>query len=1077
MKLSDHRKLKWLLLLSFSTALFCFPGVNPSAQTDPQTPARVGHVNDFAGVIDEQTRLQLRNILENVKQKTGIEFAIVTVESTEGQEIFDFSRQLATDWKVGARNSPNKSLLLVVAVKEKESFTQFSRSVQGELPDGVLGEMGQRMRTHVNAGRFSQGLSDGVNHFVNSIAQKLALNPEDFDKTPATVSVADPSLNRRAEEPQTSVTATVTPKATPRVIEAAASAPSPTPVRPSVVREVSGSTRVNRPAVSVDDDAESEEVELTLTLPVEARVEKLKAFIERRPDSKSKPRAIELLVSAHAGLGDDRLKRGDSTGGIEELMRAISDAPLNPSEKLFSGVISQIPFNLYLRGERDAATRAAQAIETKFGSDPKRLLTVAGFYLGTEQGGEAIRIATRAVSLAPDLAEAHQALGLALHISLRLEDATSEYKRAIELNPNSKGARRALADMHRAFGRAEEALVLYREQVAAEPNDKNARAGLVLSLMDLGRADEARSELDSALKADPKNLALLTGAAYWFAAHNDHEKALEYGSKAIEIEPRYTWSQVAVARALIAQRKPLAAERALRYAKQFGKFPTLDYELASALLAAGLYDEAAETLMQSFRVKDGQVEARLAGHTTARNASFMDLLAPERRASIFQSASPDTENNAKLLKDLLTFAALINSETVNEASAVAAANQFASGSDASRVHRQLYAASRLLQKGIGFQTAFDLAQAARTSADAGMTVPELTLAIQADEYREIRARAIAQGGTPDIPEAPRNVLSNLLRGRIEDISGWALFNQDKLSEAEDHLKRATNILPEGTPAWRSALWHLGATLDRLDRKDEGLANYIKSYNAGESDPARRTVIEHLYRKVHGSLAGLEEQINPAAFAAANVQTPAPDPNAAPNAAPAGGSPSPESTPTETPAPVATPVAEVSTAPTTPVPEATPSPEPPASPTPESVLPEPSPSSTPSPSPSPDETPSPSPSPEAAPPVSTPSLADTPVDTMHKPPPTVVTIKGRVTDLNSNPVANVVVVLISPQGSVLASTTDVQGNYSFTVAPSTHSYRIIPSKEGFTFEPVDKLLTGATEDQKELNFIAAPKASP
>jgi uncharacterized membrane protein YgcG/tetratricopeptide (TPR) repeat protein len=1077
MKLLDHGKLKWLLLLSLSTAFFCFLGAKPLAQTVPQIPARAGYVNDFAGVIDEQTRLELGNILENVKQKTGIEFAVVTVESTAGQEIFDFSRQLAADWKIGARNSPRKSLLLVVAVKEKESFTQFSRSVQGELPDGVLGEMGQRMRTHVHAGRYSQGLSAGVHHFVNSMAQKLALNTEDFDKTPAIVSVMEPSLSRRAEEPPTSVTprvtSRVTPRVTPRVTEAAVSAPSPVPVRPLVVREVSGSTRVNRSAVTVDDDAESEEVELTLTLPVEARVEKLKAFIARRPDSKSKPRAIELLVSSHAALGDDRLKRGDSAGGIEELLQAISDAPVTSSDKLFSGVISQIPFNLYLRGERDAAITAAQAIETKFGSDPKRLLAVAGFYLGTEQGGEALRIANRAVSLAPDLAEAHQTLGLALHISLRLEDAVSEYKRAVELNPSSKGARRALADLHRAFGRAEEALALYREQVAAEPKDKNARAGLVLSLLELGRADEARSELESALKADPRNLALLTGAAYWFAAHNDHEKALEYGSKAIEIEPRYTWSQVAVARALVAKRKPLAAERALRFAKQYGKFPTLDYELASALAASGLYDEAAETLMQSFRVKDGQIETRLGGHTSARNTSFIDLLAPERRASIFQFASPDTEGNAKLLKDLLTFATLIGSETVDEQSAVAAANQFASGDDASRVHRQLYAASRLLQKGIGFQTTFDLAEAARTSADAGMTVPELTLTVQADEYREIRARAIAQGGTPEIQEAPRNVLSNLLRGRIEDLSGWALFNQDKLAEAEEHLKRAANILPEGTPAWRTALWHLGATLDRMDRKNEALAHYIKSYNVGESDPARRTVIEHLYHKVHGSLAGLEEQINPAAIATANAQTAATNPLAAP----AEPGTSPESTPTETPAPVPTPVAEVSTVP---VPEATPSPQLPASSAPEPASPQANPPSTPSPSPTPDETPAPSPTPEAAPPVSTPSLADSPVERMHtapKPSPTVVTIKGRVTDSSSNPVANVVVVLISPQGSVLASTTDAQGNYSFTVAPSTHGYRIIPSKEGFTFEPLDKLLTGATEDQKELNFIAVPKPSP
>ena len=73
----------------------------------------------------------------------------------------------------------------------------------------------------------------------------------------------------------------------------------------------------------------------------------------------------------------------------------------------------------------------------------------------------------------------------------------------------------------------------------------------------------------------------------------------------------------------------------------------------------------------------------------------------------------------------------------------------------------------------------------------------------------------------------------------------------------------------------------------------------------------------------------------------------------------------------------------------------------------------------------------------------------------------------------------VVVLISPQGTVLASTTDEQGNYSFTVAPSaaTRSYRIIPSKDGLTFDPVDRVLSAVTDDLKELDFVGTVTQKP
>ncbi len=635
MNLSAHRMLRLILLLVCAVAFLLSGESNQFAQAQIDVPARTGHVNDFAGVVDEKTKLQLTNLLENLKQKVGIDFAVVTVPSTAGRDIFGFSRQVAMDWNVGARATKSKSLLLVLAINEKESFTQFSRSVQADLPEAVLGEMSQRMKALISAGDFGRGLNVGVHHFVSSMAEKLSLNVADFESSADSVATQS-STSQPANEPAIEEKAPPTKAVRPRVArtrptpepEIAQPKPveQPTPVAAAPIT-IEASTKVNLPAArnektevdkeasndasgtpgepitpeavkalpsrtessspktkqppldktrnenaatrklpepTPEDDAdESEEVELTLTLPLEARITRLKEFLADYPDSKSKPRAIELLVSAHAGVGDGRLKKGDMAGGLEQLMLAINTAPSDMSEKLFSGVIAQIPLNLYMRGERASAAQVAQTIETKFGSDPKRLIALSAFYINTEQSGEAVRIATQAVTLAPDMADAHQNLAVALHISLRLEEALVEYKRALELDPNSKAARRGLADLSRGLGKPEEALALYRQQLALEATDKAARAGMVLALFDLGRAAEAKNELDAALKADPKNLPLLAGVAYWFAAHGDTAQADEFGRKALEIEPRYTWSHVAMARTFVAQNRPLNAERLL----------------------------------------------------------------------------------------------------------------------------------------------------------------------------------------------------------------------------------------------------------------------------------------------------------------------------------------------------------------------------------------------------------------------------------------------------------------------------------------------------------------------------------
>src|ERR1051325_5491859 len=448
-----HRRNSRVLAFFAAACLFSALGVSQLAQTG-QLPAPTAHVNDFAHVVDDSTRQQLENLLSNLRLKTGIEFDIATVESTGGQDISEFSLQLAKDWNIGTRTSPKKSLLLVLAVNEKTSFTRFSRSVQNDLPEGVLGEMGQRMRALFDAGQFSQGLNAGVQHFVNSLGQKLAFSADELAAAPANISTPTPEITpappqRETDEVGPAVASTKTDAA---------------PVNPAPTRRESASSRVRRANVSTDDEAESEAVEITLSLPLEQRVTALKTFIEHHPESKSRVRATELLVSSHAALGDERLKKADSTGGVDELLQAIAVAPENASEKLFAGVISQIPLNLYLRGEPAAALKAAQNIEAKFGNDARRLAMLSSFYVSTEQGGDAVRLATQAVQFAPDLAETHQALARALHISLRLDEAAGEYKRALDLDANSK-ARLSLADLYRASGKAEAALALYRSQM------------------------------------------------------------------------------------------------------------------------------------------------------------------------------------------------------------------------------------------------------------------------------------------------------------------------------------------------------------------------------------------------------------------------------------------------------------------------------------------------------------------------------------------------------------------------------------------------------------------------------------
>jgi hypothetical protein len=84
----------------------------------------------------------------------------------------------------------------------------------------------------------------------------------------------------------------------------------------------------------------------------------------------------------------------------------------------------------------------------------------------------------------------------------------------------------------------------------------------------------------------------------------------------------------------------------------------------------------------------------------------------------------------------------------------------------------------------------------------------------------------------------------------------------------------------------------------------------------------------------------------------------------------------------------------------------------------------------------------------------------------------IKITGRVVDSSKTGISDVAVVLISPSNVVLTATTDNQGYYSFKVAPSQKTYRVLPSKDGYTFTPVDRTFTTLFDDLKVVEFVGS-----
>ena len=61
------------------------------------------YVEDYANVINNSDERSLNGILQELEQKTGAQYIILTVKTTEGVPIQQFSIELTDKWKLGQK--------------------------------------------------------------------------------------------------------------------------------------------------------------------------------------------------------------------------------------------------------------------------------------------------------------------------------------------------------------------------------------------------------------------------------------------------------------------------------------------------------------------------------------------------------------------------------------------------------------------------------------------------------------------------------------------------------------------------------------------------------------------------------------------------------------------------------------------------------------------------------------------------------------------------------------------------------------------------------------------------------------
>jgi len=135
-KVSTNSAARCLVILF----LILFPAAI-SAQ-NPKDLKPQGYVNDFANVLSASAKQKLTALCAEVDSKAGAQIAVVTVSSLNGEEIEQYTLDLAMQWGVGPKDKSQGVMILFAPHEHKYRF-EVGYGLEGILPDGKVGGFGR----------------------------------------------------------------------------------------------------------------------------------------------------------------------------------------------------------------------------------------------------------------------------------------------------------------------------------------------------------------------------------------------------------------------------------------------------------------------------------------------------------------------------------------------------------------------------------------------------------------------------------------------------------------------------------------------------------------------------------------------------------------------------------------------------------------------------------------------------------------------------------------------------------------------------------------------------------------------
>lgn len=170
-------------MLRATSALLLLLCISIPVSAKVDLPVPTNYVQDYAGVLTDDYKRSINGWLQELENKTGAQFIVLTVDTTAGVPIEQYSIELAQNWKLGQKGKDN-GMLLVLALNERRYRFEVGYGLEGFITDQYCGRLGRDvLRPYFKKGQYGQGVLNATANIAKKIASEYGVEVTGIPKS------------------------------------------------------------------------------------------------------------------------------------------------------------------------------------------------------------------------------------------------------------------------------------------------------------------------------------------------------------------------------------------------------------------------------------------------------------------------------------------------------------------------------------------------------------------------------------------------------------------------------------------------------------------------------------------------------------------------------------------------------------------------------------------------------------------------------------------------------------------------------------------------------------------------------